>query len=110
MSRSTSPVAADVVEAAVARLDIGGALVLAGSVMPGRPVSFDPESLVRNWWTIGGGHNYEPRHLEQVVAFLHRTRDAYPWAAVVSDPVGLDDIDSVPVSAPPGTLRAAVAP
>lgn len=102
--------AADVVEAAVARLDIGGVLVLAGSVMPGRPVSLDPESVVRNWWTIGGVHNYEPRHLEQAVAFLHRTRDAYPWAAVVSDPVGLDDIDSVLISTPPGMLRAAVAP
>lgn len=102
--------AADAVEAAVARLDIGGVLILAGSVMPGRPVSLDPESVVRNWWTIGGVHNYEPRHLEQAIAFLHRTRDAYPWAAVVSDPVGLDDIDSVLVPAPPGTLRAAVAP
>lgn len=102
--------AADVVEAAAARLDIGGVLVLAGSVMPSRPVSLDPERVVRNWWTICGVHNYEPRHLEQAVAFLDRTRDAYPWAAVVSGPVGLDDIASVLASAPAGALRAAVAP
>lgn len=102
--------AAGAVEAAVARLDIGGVLVLAGSVMPGPSVPLDPESVVRNWWTITGVHNYEPRHLERAVAFLDRTRERYPWATLVSDPVGLDDIGEVLALAPAGVLRAAVAP
>jgi putative phosphonate catabolism associated alcohol dehydrogenase len=102
--------AAGAVEGALARLDVGGVLVLAGSVMPGRALSVDPESVVRNWWTIRGVHNYEPHHLERAIAFLDRTRERYPWASVVSDPVGLDDIVSVLAPLPPGTLRAAVAP
>ncbi|WP_197374192.1 zinc-binding dehydrogenase [Mycolicibacterium baixiangningiae] len=112
--------AAGAVEAALTRLDVGGVLVLAGSVMPGPALSLDPESVVRKWWTIRGVHNYEPRHLEQAITFLDRTQELYPWASVVSDPVGLDDIASVlaamppgtmpPGTMPPGTLRAAVAP
>lgn len=98
------------VSAALARLDVGGVLVLAGSVLPGPPLWVDPETVVRQWLTITGVHNYEPRHLEQAVAFLHRTRDRFPWAEVIAEPVGLDAIDSVLRPAPPGTLRAAVAP
>lgn len=84
--------------------------MLAGSVLPGRPIAVDPESVVRNWWTITGAHNYEPRHLERAVGFLNSARDAYPWAAVVGDPVGLPEIGSVLAPAAPGVLRAAVAP
>lgn len=102
--------AAAAVGSAIGRLDIGGVAVLAGSVLPGPVVPVDPESVVRNWWTIRGVHNYEPRHLAQAVGFLDRTRDVYPWSSVVADPVGLDDIASVLAAAPRGALRAAVAP
>jgi threonine 3-dehydrogenase len=98
------------VSGALARLDVGGVLVLAGSVLPGPPLSVDPEAVVRQWLTITGVHNYEPRHLAQAVDFLDRTRDFYPWAAVVSDPVELDDLASAFEPAPPGKLRASVAP
>ncbi|BBY17263.1 zinc-binding dehydrogenase [Mycolicibacterium litorale] len=98
------------IEAALPRLDIGGVLVLAGSVMPGPALALDPESVVRRWWTIRGVHNYEPRHLAAAIAFLERTRDTYPWASVVSAPVGLDDIASVLTATAPGILRAGVAP
>lgn len=96
--------------AALARLDVGGTLVLAGAVLPGPALPVAPQSVVRQWWTITGVHNYEPRHLEQAVAFLHRTRDRYPWAEVVSEPVALDAVASVLTAARPGHLRAAVAP
>lgn len=102
--------APEMVEAAAERLDIGGVLVLAGSVMPSRSVSFDPERVVRNWWTVTGVHNYEPRHLQRAVGFLDRTRDKYPWGVVVSDPVALEDIGVVLGPTGPGALRAAVAP
>jgi threonine 3-dehydrogenase len=102
--------AAGAISAALARLDVGGVLVLAGSVRPGRPLSVDPESVVRRWLTITGVHNYEPRHLGRAVEFLHRTRDDYPWSDVVAEPVALDDLKSVLAPPPPGKLRASVRP
>ena len=62
--------AASAVEAALGALDIGGSLVLVGSVSPGRAISVDPEAIVRGWRSVSGVHNYEPRHLEQAVSFL----------------------------------------
>jgi threonine dehydrogenase-like Zn-dependent dehydrogenase len=98
------------ISGALGRLDVGGAMVLAGSVMPGPAVPMNPESVVRQWLTVTGVHNYEPRHLAQAVEFLGETRDVYPWAALVSEPVQLDDLASAFEPAPPGKLRASVAP
>ncbi|MGE2726383.1 zinc-binding dehydrogenase [Mycolicibacterium pulveris] len=91
------------------RLDIGAVLVLAGTVLPSPPVPIDPEVIVRQWLTITGVHNYEPRHLRSAVEFLDRTRDTYPWAAVVSEPVGFDAVAAALTSAPTGKLRMSVA-
>jgi threonine 3-dehydrogenase len=55
-------------------------------------------------------HNYEPRHLADAVDFLGRTLDVYPWAGLVSEPVQLDDLANALEPAPPGKLRASVAP
>lgn len=100
----------DAVAQALGRLDIGGVLVLAGSVMPGAPLAVDPEAVVRQWLTITGVHNYEPRHLRRAVEFLDRTRDRYPWHSLVGAPVPLDDIASAFCAPPAGKLRTAVAP
>lgn len=85
-------------------------LVLAGSVLPGRRIEVSPETMVRQWLTITGVHNYEPRHLTRAVKFLERTLEVYPWRAVVADPVDTDAIASALAPAPAGKLRAAVAP
>ena len=95
---------------ALARLDIGGTLVLAGSVTPGPPLALDPETVVRQWLTITGVHNYEPRHLHRAVDFLDRTRERHPWDALVLAPVPLKQIASALHSPPPGKLRTAVCP
>ncbi|MEK8073041.1 zinc-binding dehydrogenase [Rhodococcoides navarretei] len=98
------------VQAASERLDVGGRLVLAGSVAPGPPITVDPEAVVRNWLTITGIHNYEPRHLHQAVAFLHDTGATYPWEALVEAPVPLAELASVLRPTPSGILRSSVAP
>lgn len=95
---------------ALGRLDIGGTLVLAGSVTPGPPLAVDPETVVRQWLTITGVHNYEPRHLHRAVDFLDRTRERHPWDALVVAPVPLKQIASALHSPPPGKLRTAVCP
>jgi putative phosphonate catabolism associated alcohol dehydrogenase len=101
---------ANAIDAALRRLDIGGVLVLAGSVAPGPPLAVDPETLVRRWLTITGVHNYEPRHLGRAVDFLHRTVDRYPWHDVVAEPVPLARLGAALHRPPAGILRTAVAP
>ena len=100
----------DAVGAALARLDIGGVLVLAGSVTPGPPLPVDPESVVRCWLTITGVHNYEPRHLHQAVRFLDRTLARHPWHRLVAPPVPLAELAAALRPPPTRTLRTAVAP
>ncbi|MGV9798733.1 zinc-binding dehydrogenase [Mycobacterium sp. NPDC003449] len=100
----------DAVAAALARLDVGGTLVLAGSVAPGPPLTIDPEAVVRQWLTITGVHNYEPRHLHRAVEFLARTRERHPWATLVGDPVPLEEIETALRAPRAGTLRTAVTP
>lgn len=95
---------------ALARLDIGGTLVLAGSVTPGPPLAVDPETVVRRWLTITGVHNYEPRHLHRAVGILDRTRERYPWECLVTPPVALRDIASALRPPPAGKLRTAICP
>ncbi|MBX9921523.1 MAG: zinc-binding dehydrogenase [Mycolicibacterium frederiksbergense] len=100
----------DAVSGALARLDIGGVLVLAGSVLPGPTLGVDPETVVRRWLTITGVHNYEPRHLHEAVRFLDRTLDRHPWHRLVTDPVPLADLAAALRPPPTRTLRTAVAP
>ncbi|AMY54932.1 alcohol dehydrogenase catalytic domain-containing protein [Rhodococcus fascians] len=102
--------AAAAVQSGFGRLDTGGRLVLAGSVSPGPAIAIDPERVVRNWLTITGVHNYEPRHLAEAVAFLDTTGEKYPWAAVVGAPVPLAGLTRVLVPTPEGILRSSVVP
>ncbi|MFD4324048.1 zinc-binding dehydrogenase [Nocardioides sp. NPDC058538] len=99
--------AASAVEAALGALDIGGSLVLVGSVSPGRAISVDPEAIVRGWRSVSGVHNYEPRHLEQAVAFL--VASDRPWAELVEEPVGLEQVGDV-LTRELGRPRASVRP
>ncbi|MGY0500365.1 zinc-binding dehydrogenase [Nocardia sp. FBN12] len=101
---------ASAIDAALRRLDIGGVLVLAGSVAPTPPLPVDPETLVRRWLTITGVHNYEPRHLRRAVDFLVRTVREYPWDEVVAEPVALTQLGAALHRPPIGILRTAVAP
>lgn len=100
----------DAIAGAWSRLDVGGTMVLAGSVKPAPSLALDPETVVRQWLTLTGVHNYEPRHLARAVDFLDRTRDRYPWPDLVAPPIGLDAIAAALDTPPDGILRIAVAP
>lgn len=91
-------------------LDVGGRLVLAGSVAPAPPVPLDAERVVRGWLTVTGVHNYEPRHLHAALDLLARTRDTVPWHELVTPAVGLDQVGRL-LTGPAGVApRAAVVP
>lgn len=75
-------------------LDVGGVLVLVGTVSPGPELALSPEQLVRRLLTIRGVHNYAPRHLEQAVAFLAGTWCRYPFAEQVGATFPLAEVDA----------------
>jgi putative phosphonate catabolism associated alcohol dehydrogenase len=83
-------------------LDVQGAAVLAGAVLPDTPVAVEPEAVVRRHLSVVGVHNYEPRHLSAALDFLEATRDRFPWQDLVAEPVPLEEIGSL-LTAPPGT-------
>ncbi|WP_062377257.1 zinc-binding dehydrogenase [Demequina pelophila] len=99
-----------VIGAAFESLDIGGRLVLVGSVTPAPPVPFDAERMVRRWLTVAGVHNYEPRHLQRAVDFLATTADRLPWAGLVSAPRGLEALSGMLMDERPSHPRLALAP
>ena len=74
-------------------VDVGGVLVLVGSVTPGPELAIAPEQLVRNLLTIRGVHNYAPRHLEQAVRFLADAWRRYPFAEQVGQTFPLAEVD-----------------
>lgn len=95
---------------ALAALDIGGRLVLAGAVTPVEPVLVDPERVVRGWRTITGVHNYEPRHLAEAIDYLDASRETWPWERLVSPAVPLDRVGALLTRPSQPEPRVAVAP
>ena len=81
------------VRSLLAAVDVGGVLVLAGSVVPGPELGIVPEQLVHRLLTIRGVHNYAPRHLEQAVRFLAGTWQRYPFAEQVGETFPLAEVD-----------------
>lgn len=97
------------VRSALARTDVGGCIVLAGSVAPAGTVELDPERVVRSLLTVRGVHNYEPHHLEEAVHVLASGLGAR-LAELVAPPVGLDRIADLLCGAPSTSLRTSVDP
>lgn len=101
----------DAVRLALDSLDVGGTLVLAGSVTPGPPVDLDPERVVRGLHTVVGVHNYRPEDLGTAVDFLAAHHDRYPFAGLVAGRYGLDELTDAFGAARGGVAaRQAVAP
>lgn len=95
-------------ETALSSLDIGGRLVLAGSVSPGPALAVDPERMVRSLLSITGVHNYEPRHLQQAVDFLIATRNHYDWDGLVATPRPAEELPSLMAPAKGTILRHSI--
>lgn len=84
----------DAVEAAVEAADVGGSVVLVGSVLASRPAIVDPEAIVRRWLVIRGVHNYAPMDLKAAVEFLAAFGAEFPFSSLVAKTCRLSDIQS----------------
>ncbi len=80
------------VEAAFSLADIGGCVVLAGTVLPTSPVAIDPQQVVRNCLNIHGVHNYAPQDLRTGVEFLQGNYSKYPFEQLIEHAFRLDEI------------------
>lgn len=97
---------------AIAAADIGGTVVLVGSVFPAAPVPVDAESIVRRLVTVTGVHNYTARDLVGAVAFLAGPGRGYPFTEAVGAVHPLSDVDAAlaAASTPGAPLRVAIDP
>jgi len=81
------------VQDAYAAVDVGGVVVLAGTVSPGNEITIDPESIVTRHLDIRGVHNYAGRHLVEAVRYLSRAWHRYPFASLVGQTFPLERAD-----------------
>lgn len=81
------------VRAALDAVDVGGAVVLLGSVFPADPVPLDAERIVRGLVTLAGVHNYTGAELHAAAAFMAGRGRAYPFADAVGTVHPLVEVD-----------------
>lgn len=100
------------VATALDEVDVGGVVILVGSVFPAPPVPLDAESIVRRLVTVSGVHNYTGADLAEAVDFLAGAGRAYPFARAVGGVHPLASLDeAIAAAAAPGApLRVGVAP
>jgi threonine dehydrogenase-like Zn-dependent dehydrogenase len=75
---------ADVVPNGIRLLKPGGLYLFVGMVHPQTEFKLIGEQVIRKCLTIKGIHNYEAKHLERAVEFLHKTLNKYPFQKLVS--------------------------
>ena len=84
---------ASLIGSSIELLNIGGTLVLAGTVMPSPDISINPEMMVRKLLSIHGVHNYRPDHLASAIEFLAQSGGDYPFAQLVEQTFSFDRIN-----------------
>jgi alcohol dehydrogenase len=81
-------------ESAVARLRVGGQLVMAGAVFPTRPMALAAEQVVRRMLRIVGVYNYQPRDLGTALRFLEGAQEKYPFSELIGKRFPLREINA----------------
>lgn len=84
--------APDAMELGLDLLSVGGVAVWAGAVFQTRPISLDPERLIRRMTTIRGLHNYNFDDFQSAVVFMERYHNQFPFAKVVSKEFSLQSV------------------
>jgi putative phosphonate catabolism associated alcohol dehydrogenase len=74
-------------------LRTGGRYVEHGNAFPGATFTYDASDIVFRWLTIKGVHNYDAKHLQWGVNFLHQTKEVYPFHELVTHTFSLDEIN-----------------
>ena len=100
-----------VIESALRVAEIGGQVILVGSVMRSPGVCFDPEQVVRRCLTIRGIHNYAPDDLLTAMRFLTDYQHRFPFAKLVEHSWPLSEVNrAIEFAAQHQPIRVAVRP
>jgi putative phosphonate catabolism associated alcohol dehydrogenase len=92
-------------------VDVGGVVVLAGTVSPDSSIVIDPEALVRRLVTVTGVHDSAPLQLLKAVDYLQEAWRRWPFGALVGAEVALDQLDSAfEIAAAGDWLRVGIRP
>jgi putative phosphonate catabolism associated alcohol dehydrogenase len=92
-------------------VDVGGVVVLAGTVAPDSSIAIDPEALVRRLVTVTGVHDSTPHQLLKAVDYLQEAWRRWPFAQLVGAEFPLDQLDSAIRAAAAGDwLRVGIRP
>lgn len=99
------------VAAGLDSVEVGGAVVLVGSVFPAPPVALDPERLVRGLVTVSGVHNYSAADLAAAVEFVEGSAERWPFAELVGATFSLERLaEGVALAAGGGPVRVGITP
>ncbi|QGQ23575.1 alcohol dehydrogenase catalytic domain-containing protein [Gimesia benthica] len=82
----------DVIESGLEALDIGGTMILVGSVYPARPLQVSAEQVVRRLLKIEGIHNYIDLDLANALNFLERYQHTYPFQKLCDQSYSLEEV------------------
>lgn len=81
------------IENTVQMLNIGGTIVLVGSVFSQRDIAVNAEVLVRKLLTIKGLHNYIHQDLGYAINFLSKNNKTYPFEKLVEKEFSLKELN-----------------
>ena len=97
------------VDEGVTLLRDGGRYLWSGNVNRGLETNFDPSLVVRKALSIKGVFAYDPSAIFESLRFLSRTKDRYPYQAILSHQFDFDDINEAFVLADGGeAIRVAI--
>lgn len=101
----------DVIESGLESLDIGGTMILVGSVYPARPLQVSAEQVVRRLLSLKGIHNYIDLDLANALNFLERYQHSYPFQRLCDQSFSLEEVpDAFAASGQHRSYRIAVLP
>ena len=97
------------VQAAFEAVDVGGRVILVGSVSPGNTsITLDPASLVIRRVTVIGVHNYTSSDFNRAVDWLIEEGSTIPTSRVLSPRFTLDTIDEALQEAQTGRYQRVI--
>lgn len=84
----------EAIDLGIKKLNIGGIAIWVGATFPQKPLSINPEEIIRKILTIKGIHNYNVDDLITAVAFVEEYSRTYQFEQLIEQTFDLENIQS----------------